>query len=123
MIWLLVVMSAASVCECFLRLPFAENINTLILYTLKSYRAISSERISDHWKEKVLLIFAAKIFRTCLMLFLFLLLSLAPLVLWHYLAVMLGLDFFAFVFETTGMVAMTAVAVLYLLVRKKLFYG
>jgi len=122
-IWLLVVMSTASVCECFLRLPFAENIKTLVLYTTKSYRVISSARISDHWKEKVLPLFAAKIFRMSLMLFLFLLISLMPLLIWHYLAVLLGLDLFAFAFEIPGMVAMTAVAVVYFVVRKKLFHG
>jgi len=120
--WLLVALSAASFCECVLRLPFVENIKTLVLYSSKSYRVISSARISDHWKEEVLLLFAAKIFCTSLMLFMFFLLSLAPLLMWHYLAVLLGVDLFAFITGIHGMVAMTFAAVVYLFIRRKLFH-
>lgn len=116
-------MSTVSVCECFLRMPFAENIKALALCTSSSCRIIFSKRISDHWKERILPIFAAKIFVASLRLLWFLLLSFLPIVLWQCLGNLLDLDMLHFFSKLPGIVVTTVVAALYFFVRKKLFHG
>lgn len=123
MIWLLVVVSTVSVCECFLRMPFVLNIRSMILYSTKSYRAVSSNNISDHWKEKVLPVYSAKIFFTSLKLFLLLLAALLPLVMWQYLGALMELDLFASISGWPGMVGMTIAAAMYFFVREKILRG
>lgn len=113
----------AAVCECFLRLPFTKHIKILSLYTSKSFRVILSKRISDHWKEVILPLFAAKILCASLLLLLLLLLSFSPLALLHYLAAQLNQDLFTFTLSSTGMAMMTAVAFVYLLARNKIING
>ncbi len=123
MIWLLLAVGTVSACECFIRLPFLRNIKILVLYITKSRRAIFSENISDHWKEKILPIFAGKILCTSLVLFWLLLVSLSPFVLWQYLAVLLDLNLFALLAKPLGMVMTTVVGILYFSARKKLRHG
>lgn len=115
--------SVAAVCECFLRLPFAKHIKILALYASKSFRVISSKRISDHWKEVILPLFATKILCASLLLLLLLLLSFSPLALSYYLAAQLSQDLSPFFLSGKGMAIMTAVAFVYLFARNKIING
>ncbi len=44
--------------EVFLRLPVRDAVNELWRVSQKALRTVASPRISDHWKEKVLLVYA-----------------------------------------------------------------
>ncbi len=53
----MLVLSAFAV-ECVLRLPFILLVRTVIVTSAKAVRVVGSRRISDHWKEKVLLAYS-----------------------------------------------------------------
>jgi len=59
--------------EYFLLVPFAERGKHLIFVAKKSVQLLASKRISDHWKEIVLLRYANELMMTTLVLFLMLL--------------------------------------------------
>lgn len=54
----IVAVSAVVVMELFLRLPFFDCAKTMLSYARKATATVTSAKISDHWKEKVLLRYA-----------------------------------------------------------------
>lgn len=56
--------------ECFIFLPFRKCGKSLLGTAKKSARTVLSNRISDHWKEKILLHYAIALLKETLMLFL-----------------------------------------------------
>lgn len=46
--------------ECFFRLPVVKHFKMLMQCSNKALRVITSKRISDHWKERILLVYARK---------------------------------------------------------------
>ena len=48
--------------EIFLKLPVREAVNDLLRVSQKAVHTVSSPHISDHWKEKVMLVYARKSF-------------------------------------------------------------
>lgn len=62
------------VVEIFLRLPVKKHVFRINHYTNRSYHVIRSPVISDHWKEKVILIYAGRIMGSTLSLILYFLL-------------------------------------------------
>lgn len=123
MIWLLLAMSAASLGEGLSRLPLGEDMRALAWYGGKSYRVMANGRISDHWKERVLPLYAGKIFRASLRLLGALLLCLALLGGWHLLAGFWGFDLSVLYFTPAGMAAMSVSAGLYLFLRRRVRHG
>jgi hypothetical protein len=65
--------------ECFLYLPFSKLGKFLLISIKKSVRVVTSQRISDHWKEIVLIRYASEIMKTTLYIF-FILLGLLLLI-------------------------------------------
>ncbi len=90
MIWGLVVVVTLAAVWCFLRTPFSRVAADLLQASRKAFSVISSRRISDHWKEKVLPRYAGQIFMASATLFLCLLALVVPVAvgeliarLWH----------------------------------------
>ena len=54
MLWLFVLIAAVAASEAFLRLPLLPVIRRVTETARKSGRVLTSKRISDHWKERVL---------------------------------------------------------------------
>lgn len=54
MLWLFVVVAAVAASEAFLRMPLLPVIRRVMATARKSARVLTSKRISDHWKERVL---------------------------------------------------------------------
>lgn len=52
--------------EIFLRLPVRETVNDLLRVSKKAIHTVLSPHISDHWKEKVMLVYAKKSFTSTL---------------------------------------------------------
>ncbi|WP_321491548.1 sulfotransferase [uncultured Desulfobacter sp.] len=57
-----IVASAIVFVELFYRLPFAWQVKQVREISLKSIHTVTSSKISDHWKEKVLPVYSLKIF-------------------------------------------------------------
>ncbi len=104
MIWLLVAVAIIAVVEAFLFLPFVERVKRIWSSYSKAVRTISSRQISDHWKEKVLVVYALNIFSESIIVF-----------------IILGLDVYRTIMSVEGILFTCVFSLLYLLVRRKAF--
>lgn len=112
-----------SVVESVRRLPFLERAHTLVSTARRAQHVLSSKRISDHWKEKVLLRYAGRMAFSSLLLGAMLGLVVA-------LVSLIGLvtDYLApsspssmdYLFSSEGLLAATSIAVVYWFGRSKL---
>ncbi len=59
--WLLVIVAAILASEALLRLPIMAKIKDVSEISQKAMRVLKSGRISDHWKERVLPVYAKRI--------------------------------------------------------------
>ena len=80
--YLIIMLVSFCAVEAFVRLPVINQVNFLSSVVKKIIGVIVSKRISDHWKEKVLLVYSGKIFSTTLklvaLLFIVMCISLGP---------------------------------------------
>ena len=60
--YLIVAFVSVLAVEIFLRLPVRQVVNELWTVSQKASRTVMSRHISDHWKEKVMLVYARKVF-------------------------------------------------------------
>lgn len=73
----MIVATVAAV-EIFYRIPFLERVGNLSGIVTKTVHTVRSPKISDHWKERVLLAYSGKLMTTSLTLFLMILVILIP---------------------------------------------
>jgi hypothetical protein len=109
--------------ELFMRLPVKQAINELWRVSQKASRTVLSPHISDHWKEKVMLVYARKALTSTLKLAaimsIFIVLALLPVFI---------VDFFGITEQsvlsllgtTRGLVASTLIAACYFWLRGRL---
>ena len=79
--WGLVIVAALLASEAFLRLPILQKIGSVAATSQKATRLLKSSRISDHWKERILPVYALRIGLGSVTFFLLLCLALLPVVL------------------------------------------
>lgn len=107
--------------EVFLHTGCSENIRLMIHFSRRAGTVLTSSRISDHWKEKVLLHYAVKIFVNSIQLIFGLLCTVAPLALAWFLGKGIGLDVQALLMTPVGLAVSIIVASFYGLFRIKVF--
>ena len=81
LLWLYVLIAGVLASEAFLRLPLMPTIREVSATARKSGRVLSSKRISDHWKERVLQRYSLVIGKGSVLFFLMLCLALLPVAL------------------------------------------
>lgn len=79
--WILVIAAALLASEAFLRLPIMSRIGTVAATSQKAMKVLKSDRISDHWKERVLPAYALRIGQGSVIFFVLLCAGLLPVVL------------------------------------------
>jgi len=107
--------------ECILRLPFIPLVKAVIGANRKALRVIGSKRISDHWKEKVMLAYSGETLKASLKLAGLIFLVVAVLA-----VLATGIDritgtFLAFIVSPLGLVASLVIAGIYAKARRFLF--
>jgi hypothetical protein len=106
--------------EIFLRLPVRQAVNDLWRVSQKALQVVSSSHISDHWKEKVMLVYARKSFASTLklaaLILVFLSLTLMPIVVVDYLK-LAEQPVLPLLATTKGLIASTVMAACYFWVR------
>jgi len=120
--WVLVCVGTMLAVEVFLHTTFKRNIHALIDFTKRAGATVTSARISDHWKEKVLLHYAVKIFVNSIQLALCLLFTAAAIFIVHLLGKVIGLDLFSLLMTPVGLMVSIIFASLYALFRVKVFH-
>ena len=118
--WLWVIVASCLAAELFARLPFEPVVSRMTRCGARASRIVSSRRISDHWKEKILPSYAMRMGRHTLTLALYFAL----------LAVLVGAVVFAaeavapdaarLLTSAAGLAASFVVATVYYLVRRRL---
>lgn len=79
--WVLVVVAAILASEAFVRLPVLQKIGTVAATSQKAMKLVRSARVSDHWKERILPVYALKIGMGSVSFFLLLCAALLPVLL------------------------------------------
>ncbi len=78
MIWLLVIVASVLASELLMALPILSTIARVLRFARKAAHLVSSKRISDSWKERIVPVYALHIIRGSLMFLAMLLLVLTP---------------------------------------------
>ena len=79
--WVLVIVAAILASEAFVRLPVLQKIGTVAATSRKAMKLVRSARVSDHWKERILPVYALKIGMGSVSFFLLLCAALLPVLL------------------------------------------
>ena len=95
MIWVGVVLVTVVAVFAFLQPPFRQVSTDLLRTTRKSLHIISSRRISDHWKARVLPRYAGQMFKSSLILLFCLLVLIFPVIAGDWIASLWSLDLVA----------------------------
>jgi len=80
-VWVLAVVGALLSAELFQRLRIPARVRRVTIAARKAARTVRSNRVSDHWKERVLPVLARQIISESLAFFALLLCAVAPIVL------------------------------------------
>lgn len=117
--WLLLFLCCAAFVELFSRIALLRHVGALKEVLFRSARVLRSPRISDHWKERVLLRYAGQLFYRSAMIFLLLSIALSPFLVATLGAGAMGLEpsFVDLLASFEGVVASTGFAVVYAVVR------
>jgi hypothetical protein len=118
--WLVLLVCTFLTVELFFRLPFIDSARRVIAVSRKSASVVASSKISDHWKEKVVPVYAGKLFVGSLQLFGWMILAFMPFIAGVPLVDTLGMEVNALLVSWPGLLVTTLVAVIYASLRNKL---
>ncbi|MCR9104244.1 MAG: hypothetical protein NXI15_03060 [Gammaproteobacteria bacterium] len=121
--WALLVLCTLLAVEGFFRLPLGVQVAQLQLLLKKITHTLSSPKISDHWKEKVLPNYAGQLFLFSIKLFLIVMLAISPFLVLGIIADIAGLEFMRFLASWSAIGASTLLAIAYVFVRRRMRAG
>ena len=120
MIWILTIILCVFVVETALRLPLLNVVADIASISNRAMRTLASTRISDHWKEVVMLKYAIRLFKSAITLSVLLtiiaLVVLASIYASDYFGVGLG----EFLYTGIGLIYSTISATAYYYLRKRI---
>ena len=103
--------------EVVLQLKLLDSIVVVKRNICKSYFVISSAKISDHWKEKMVPVYALFILRSALFILIILVLIISAL----YFVTLQSREFLAFIFSINGILTSVLVPFSYLKIKTYLY--
>ena len=105
---------ACSLCiEIFLRLKFIKYVKSVVDIYQKAFRLIISSKISEHWKEKIIPIYAFKILKNSL--FILAIIFLIIVVLYGF--TLLSVKLLTITLSTRGILVSVVISLIYLRIR------
>lgn len=120
MIFVALILPTIAFVELFVRLKVLERAAVPAQLAQRSLRVIQAERISDHWKERVLPVYSARMMLATLRLLLVLLVAFSPFFFAAFAASFTELPLLAEMTSLRGILISTLAAFIYVLVRKRL---
>ncbi len=118
--WLLTVFLCACVVETALKLPLIDVVSRITSFSIKAMRTLASKKISDHWKEIVMLKYAVILFKSTMILALLLGILVLVVTVIVFTSDYLGSDLSEFLYSWVGMIFSTISATAYYCLRKKI---
>ena len=119
MVWGLLVLGTVCVVESFLRLPILSRVKSLKDLLRKISWVLKSSSVSDHWKEKILPVYAWRLFSSSLALFTLVFVGILPMIAIAGLADIINIPLLPLVSSLTGILASTIIAVIYIFLRRR----
>ena len=119
MAWILLFIGTIIVVECFIRSPLSRLALGLVDLLKKIMGVLRSSSISDHWKEKVLPVYAGRLFLNSISLFFWVVLALLPLVVIAWLASMIEVPLYSLLSSLTGVAVSTLIAIGYVFLTRR----
>lgn len=119
MFWVLLAIGAVVASELLLRLPMVPEFSRVQSASRKATRLLRSSAISDHWKEKILPVYALRIGRGSLLLFGMLCVVISPVILLGVFADGGIASFVEGLMTPVAIVAMIIVSIVYIFLRRK----
>ena len=119
--WLLLVIGTILVVECLLRTPLLPSVKSLKILLGKIGKVLKSSSVSDHWKEKVLPVYAGRLFVMSIKLFILVLIALIPMIVIAFLANWQNISLVPLLSSWIGVSVSTGLAVVYIVLRKRVF--
>ena len=113
MTYILALVAGIGFVEILLRTPLLRALQALRRTAGRAGHVVRSARISDHWKERVLLAYSGRLFVSTVTIALSLLAAAIPLLLAILIGAASGIDFAGFVVTLPGMAVLTLVALAY----------
>lgn len=120
MTYVLLVVATLAFAELFVRLPILQAVGRASDYARRSARLIQAPRISDHWKEKALPIYSARILGQTLRLCVYLIIVFLPVAVALVIAQQIHVPLWAALISPIGIGASILVAAAYLFVRGRI---
>ena len=124
MIYFGTVLIGVFVAEVFCRFPFLSILRSVLRTAKKAALVIASPKISDHWKEKVILKYASQLasqtFRIAII-FIFLFVIIGGIILGF--EFIFSVNLFEWVVSNIGLIVTTAVSLFYVILRKQVVAG
>lgn len=118
----LLCIAAVAASEALLRLPVMQQAHGLSQVARKSVATISSKRISDHWKERILPAYSGRMARCSILFFVLLCLAVAPVALVG-LAATGGLaQWLELLMTPTAIVLLCGISLAYIYLRIKIMH-
>jgi hypothetical protein len=115
--FLYLVLSCVLSIEVFLKLRFVSYVSSISANSYKVFHIIFSSNISDHWKEKMVPIYAFNLLKNALLILGILLI----VILLFFTFILFSNNFIIFIFSTTGLLSSIFISILYLKLRSFLF--
>ena len=121
--WFLLITGTVLVVECFLRMPLLSSFQTLQTLLSRIVATLKSSAISDHWKERVLPVYAGHLCALSIKFFIFVILALAPMFIIAVLADRRDVPVVSLLSSWIGIVASTGFAIIYIVIRNRVISG
>lgn len=118
MTWILTIVLSIILVELIIRLPFRSVLSTAETITRKALHTLGAKSVSDHWKEKALLAYAATLFASSMKLFGLILIVGLIVALSTWVSDFFGYELGHFLFSWTGILFSSVVATTYFIMRK-----
>ena len=123
MIFIALLISTIAFVEMFARLRILDHATVPAKLAQRSLRIIRAERISDHWKERVLPAYSLRMMLATLQLSGRLLIAFSPFLIALIIAEFVDLPLLAELASWRGILFSSAVAIVYLYIRKRFATG
>jgi hypothetical protein len=118
-VWILLAIGTICVVECFIRSPLLSKVKQLTGLLGKISGVLRSSSISDHWKEKILPVYAGKLLSSSIVLFFWVALGLLPMIVLVLVAEFFDSPLLPLVSSLLGLAASTLIALIYVYLRKR----
>ena len=119
--WILTGVLCIVLIEFVVCIPFRDVILEIFMIAQKALHTLSSKVISDHWKEKVMLIYAGKLFVSTIKLAVFIVLIAIVAMMFIFVADFFGAQIGDFIVTWFGILYSIIIATIYLKMRKSFF--